>query len=221
MERSTFDTIIAHPCSLSLAEKKELQSALSQYPYSSVLRVLDLLGDKSCGLAQWETTSLPNAQRYLLDAAYMDSLLLQAVPAPISGAGDEATKQHLEAEQARKAAEASEPFDIMKEINAYQEVSFKTAPKSVILSSFLENGVFDSPEMEASQPVSIETLGKKSIVQDDDLDTETLAVIFEKQGKYELALGVYQKLMSKYPEKSSTFAVQIETLKTKIESNKK
>ena len=41
-----------------------------------------------------------------------------------------------------------------------------------------------------------------------------------KQGKFDKAVEIYEKLMLKYPEKKSIFANQIEVLKTKIEADK-
>ena len=109
----------------------------------------------------------------------------------------------------------------MREINAYQEVSFKTAPKSVILSKFLETGNYKPEDLGETPTVSVEDLGKKSIEQDNSLNTETMAVIFEKQGKFDRAIAIYEKLITRYPEKNSTFAIRISELKMKLENSKK
>ncbi|MCR5002822.1 MAG: hypothetical protein K5984_00475 [Bacteroidales bacterium] len=49
-----------------------------------------------------------------------------------------------------------------------------------------------------------------------EVATETLAKIYEKQGLYELANGIYSKLILRYPEKSAYFATLIEKNKQKI-----
>ena len=111
----------------------------------------------------------------------------------------------------------AEHFDVMQEINAYQEISYKTAPKSVILSQYLEDEC-QQPEQSESAPMeSLEVLGKKSITADDTLVSETLAVVYEKQGKIEKAIEMYERLTAKYPEKSSTFANRIAELKSRQE----
>ena len=63
-------------------------------------------------------------------------------------------------------------------------------------------------------------LNYKVILEKDEIVTETLAVIYEKQSKFDNAIAVYEKLMLKYPEKKSIFANRIEVLKSKLESSK-
>ena len=69
-----------------------------------------------------------------------------------------------------------------------------------------------------SEPVAVEQNDKKSIQADSSLGTETLAVILEKQGKYDKALAIYRNLLAQNPEKSSNFAPRIERLETLINS---
>jgi len=53
---------------------------------------------------------------------------------------------------------------------------------------------------------------KKSILENQDLITETLAKVYKKQKHYEKAILAYQKLSLKYPQKSSYFADQIKLI---------
>tara|TARA_X000001036_G_C20521907_1_gene742463 strand:- start:123 stop:782 length:660 start_codon:yes stop_codon:yes gene_type:complete len=59
---------------------------------------------------------------------------------------------------------------------------------------------------------------KKSLVENHDLVTPTLAKVYLEQEHYEKAISAYKKLILKYPKKSSFFANQIELI-TKL--NKK
>jgi len=56
-----------------------------------------------------------------------------------------------------------------------------------------------------------------SIIDDEEFVTETLAGIYEKQAHYEKAIRAYEALSLKYPEKSSTFAARINSLKGKLD----
>jgi len=55
-------------------------------------------------------------------------------------------------------------------------------------------------------------LSEKSATYDDDLVTENLAEIMQKQGKQEKAIEIYQQLKLKFPEKKAYFAEKIEKL---------
>ena len=117
-------------------------------------------------------------------------------------------------------SEPDNSFDILNEINTYQEVSFKTAPKSVILSNFLQSGPRETTEKPATTLRQDQNDDKKSLRADELVGTETLAVILEKQGRFDRALAIYKNLLALNPEKSSTFAPRIKKLESIIKSKK-
>ncbi len=193
MDKKQFVEKMGNPVKFTSQERGWLRAVQAKYPYSSVINVLTLLADSAFHFDTPEERRI--AMLSMCNNKSLGAMLDKAV------------------------ATVEEPtFDVLSEINTFQEVSFKTAPKSVILSNFLQVGPSEEMKKAQSEPPAPEVNDKKSLQADSSLGTETLAVILEKQGKYDKALAIYKNLMAQNPEKSSTFAPRIERLETLINS---
>lgn len=103
--------------------------------------------------------------------------------------------KEMEAEKQRKGTEPETPK--------------KLSRKELIDKFILENPSISRPKAEFYNPISV---AQNSITDQENIVSETLAQIYEKQGYFGKAISIYEKLSAKYPEKSSTFAAQIERL---------
>ena len=104
--------------------------------------------------------------------------------------------KELEAEKQRKESEPEKPK--------------KLSRKELIDKFILENPSISRPKAEFYNPISV---AQNSIIDQENIVSETLAKIYEKQGYFEKAISIYEKLGLKYPEKSRYFAAQIERIK--------
>ena len=77
----------------------------------------------------------------------------------------------------------------------------------------LNKPVTDNPSL-----VDVNELVAKSIAEQDELVSETLANIYLEQKKYDKALEAFRKLSLKYPEKNSYFASRIEDIEKRKNS---
>ncbi len=90
----------------------------------------------------------------------------------------------------------------------------KTLSKAEIIDKFIaENPSISRPKQEFFNPISA---AQESIIDQENIVSETLAMIYEKQGYFEKAISIYEKLKVKYPEKSIIFAGRIDLLKEKL-----
>ena len=91
----------------------------------------------------------------------------------------------------------------------------KKKDTSSIIDSFLRK---DKTKPFKQPMFSPENLAKMSLVEKEDFVTETLAEIYSKQGHFDKAIKIYERLILNYPEKNTFFASRIRFLKEKIEN---
>ena len=90
----------------------------------------------------------------------------------------------------------------------------KTLSKTEIIDKFIaENPQISRPKQEFYNPM---TVAQTSVIDKENIISETLATIYLNQGYVEKAISVYQKLSLKNPEKSVYFAELIEKAKNKF-----
>jgi tetratricopeptide (TPR) repeat protein len=98
---------------------------------------------------------------------------------------------------------------------AGKPVAKKLSRKELIDKFITENPSISRPKAEFYNPL---TVAQNSIIDQENIVSETLAKIYEQQGYIEKAISIYEKLHLKYPEKSRYFAAQIERLKNSQKS---
>ncbi len=87
----------------------------------------------------------------------------------------------------------------------------KPLSKEEIIDSFIKNKPsISAPVNTFYNPVEY---AKRSVVDEENIVSETLANIYLNQGHFEKAIHIYEKLILKFPEKSSYFASLIEKAK--------
>ena len=136
----------------------------------------------------------------------------------LSGSHEELSAEMALLEEKRKSIDELKAIiaNRLKEIEEEKQrkEAGKPAPKKLsrkeLIDKFItENPSISRPKAEFYNPISA---AQNSIIDQENIVSETLAKIYEQQNYFEKAISIYKKLGLKYPEKSRYFAAQIERL---------
>ena len=103
---------------------------------------------------------------------------------------------------------SGKPLDSSKEEKAIQRKA-----KAGIIDSFILEEAAKTPPKPKAEFYSAENMAKKSLQDDENFVSETLARIYLKQGNLPKALRSYEILLVKHPEKLHIFAPLLEKIK--------
>ncbi len=236
-----------HPEELNSASLMDIKNMVEQYPYCSLAQVLFLLNLKKNNISLWKE-QLPIAALYtgnrqklaqLLtytdrqpgqNAAFIDSgakpieIKTETIMDATEAKADEPKVEVAQPFAARKEEMLSEAeLDILATIQAYEEPKLSDNPsRNELIEQFIKTQPKINKMIKGEEKEFVsEEKSKRSLVENFDLATETLAQLYIGQGAIDKAIVIFEKLSLKNPEKSSYFANQIEILKNKQQEHNK
>ncbi len=182
---------------------------------------------------QAPTESLPEATTQSeSEAPSFDDLLetdLAEAPAATDSSPDEAVAEVAPAPGAQPSPTPVIPLEITNEPDVQPmpkpRSSFNnwlkklTPPQAGLLTTDLKDiSLNNRPHLQPETIVEEDAkqIAEHSVEEDEEIASETLALLLEKQKLYTKAISMYERLQLKYPEKSSLFAAKIEELNKKM-----
>ena len=197
--------MIQNPYILDKDESIYISNILENFPYFQTAHILYSKALQNTKSIRFKS-QLKKAAIYSGDRNLLFDIISQQKDLNISKA---TIKQKLKKEE--KKAELHSFLDWISIVQTKKIVRSKKQNSDEIINIFLEK----KPKIKNNKQrfFNASENAKKSIVENNDIITETLAKVYAKQEHFEKAILAYQKLSLKYPQKSSYFADQIKVIK--------
>ncbi len=179
---------------------------------------------KPAGETSIEKTEISEEDAFLesqILTSAINSSILQEVGDDAEGI--EAAAEEIASDQSQTEVEQQAGFnefeahsfsDWLKHYSG-EEVRTSSSPQSEAIKAISDQAKSIQKKAEF---FSASKMAKLSVIESNDLVTETLAQVYEAQGKYERAIQAYEKLQLKFPEKRVYFAGRIKAVEEKLKS---
>ena len=205
VKENKISSIIQNPYIIDKDESIYISNILENFPYFQTAHILYSKALQNTKSIRFKS-QLKKAAIYSGDRNLLFDIISQQEDLNISKA---TIKDKLIKEE--KKAELHSFLDWISIVQTKKIVRSKKQNSDEIINIFLEK----KPKIKNNKQrfFNASENAKKSIVENNDIITETLAKVYAKQEHFEKAILAYQKLSLKYPQKSSYFADQIKVIK--------
>ncbi len=225
MNKEKLISLISNPNLIDKEDNLVLNDITQQYPYFSISHIL-----LSKGLLNTESVrynrKLKKAALHSIDRTQLFKLITQNSVVKVENKESQIDIINLEDSPVNQEIEDKLNIGTPLEFNENEEHSFSqwlalTKLKKIDRDEekkeeidLIDNFIESNPIIKAEKNkfFSPNETAKTSLIEKDELVTETLARVYLEQGHLDKAIEAYKKLSLKYPKKSSLFAEQIKLI---------
>ena len=210
---------IQNPMKIGKPEIADMRISLQAFPYFTSMQLLFAKG-------LYNTDSISYNRQLRKAAAYAGDrkLLFRLITENVKEV-EQIPKIKIETKEKiqtpEKELEIGKPLEFTeKETHSFSEWLALTKIKKIDRTKGKEENLIDKfveTEPRISKPKREEFFSpvqsaKESLIENDEIVTETLARVYLEQAHYDKAIAAYEKLSLKFPQKSSFFATQIKLI---------
>ena len=210
-------SLINNPQTISISDVTDLDSILLKHPYFQNGQLLLAKGLLNTNSIRYNR-QLRKAAAYCLDRKKLFNLITlnksyETTTKAITEADSKLIENKLELGRPLEFDENEKhSFSEWLTLLNIKKIDRKKEQNEInIADNFLEKEVKISKPKKETFFKAI-NVAKNSLIENDDLVTPTLAKVYLEQAHYEKAIITYEKLILKYPKKSSFFAAQIKLI---------
>tara|TARA_B100000953_G_scaffold276846_1_gene251271 strand:- start:827 stop:1519 length:693 start_codon:yes stop_codon:yes gene_type:complete len=215
---------IQNPMEIGKREIADMRISLQAFPYFTSMQLLFTKGLYNTDSISYNL-QLRKAAAYAGDRRLLFQLITENVKEieqiPEIKIEPKELEKKEKTQAPEKELEIGKPLEFTeKETHSFAEWLALTKTKRIERTEEKEETLIDKfieTEPRINKPkraefFSSEQSAKESLIENDEIVTETLARVYLEQAHYDKAIAAYEKLSLKFPQKSSFFATQIKLI---------
>ena len=210
---------IQNPMQIGKPEIADMRISLQAFPYFTSMQLLFAKGLYNTDSISYNR-QLRKAAAYAGDRKLLFRLITENVK-EVEQIPEIKIEKKEKIQTPEKELEIGKPLEFTeKETHSFSEWLALTKIKKIDRTKEKEENLIDKfveTEPRISKPKREEFFSpvqsaKESLIENDEIVTETLARVYLEQAHYDKAITAYEKLSLKFPQKSSLFANQIKLI---------
>ena len=210
---------IQNPMQIGEPEIADMRISLQAFPYFTSMQLLFAKGLYNTDSISYNR-QLRKAAAYAGDRKLLFRLITENVK-EVEQIPEIKIEKKEKIQTPEKELEIGKPLEFTeKETHSFSEWLALTKTQKIDRTKGKEENLIDKfveTEPRISKPKREEFFSpvqsaKKSLIENDEIVTETLARVYLEQAHYDKAITAYEKLSLKFPQKSSFFASQIKLI---------